>query len=85
MLMDVEMPVLDGLSCTRQIRDFEREGSLKRHIQVLAITANARAEQIQSAFEAGVDEVLPKPFRVVELLAKLDSLIAKETKSSFPG
>ena len=76
-LMDVEMPVLDGLSCTRRIRELQRNGLLKRHVDIIAITANARAEQIQAAFDAGVADVLPKPFRVAELLAKIEKFMAK--------
>ncbi|KAH0844594.1 putative histidine kinase m3ypp protein [Fonsecaea pedrosoi] len=72
-LMDVEMPVLDGLTCTKRIRELERKGKLRRHIHIIAITANARAEQIDAAFEAGVDDILPKPFRVVELLEKIEN------------
>ncbi|ETI22350.1 hypothetical protein G647_06424 [Cladophialophora carrionii CBS 160.54] len=71
-LMDVEMPVLDGLTCTRRIRELQHEGSFKRHICIIAITANARTEQIKAAYNAGVDDVLPKPFRVAEVLAKVD-------------
>ena len=74
-LMDVEMPVLDGLSCTRQIRVLQEEGLLKKHIHIIAITANARSEQIASALEVGVDAVLPKPFRAVDVLRKMDEVM----------
>ncbi|KIW95052.1 uncharacterized protein Z519_03633 [Cladophialophora bantiana CBS 173.52] len=83
-LMDVEMPVLDGLHCTWRIRALQHKGKLKRHIHIIAITANARAEQIEGAFEAGVDDILPRPFRVVELLGKLESY-RKKDKSSVNG
>ncbi|OQV10554.1 PA domain-containing protein [Cladophialophora immunda] len=83
-LMDVEMPVLDGLTCTRRIRELEQKGKLKRHIQIIAITANARAEQIEAAFEAGVDDILPKPFRVMELLEKIENN-TKKGKVSVAG
>ncbi|KAK5553493.1 hypothetical protein LTR46_008468 [Exophiala xenobiotica] len=74
-LMDVEMPVLDGLSCTRQIRVLQKDGLLTKHIHIIAITANARSEQIDSALEAGVDAVLPKPFRAVDVLKKMDEVM----------
>lgn len=79
-LMDVEMPVLDGLSCTRRIRDLHTRGLLKRHIPIIAITANARPEQIAAAFEAGVDAVLPKPFRVVDVIQKMDEVMRRRNK-----
>ncbi|KIX94509.1 uncharacterized protein Z520_09895 [Fonsecaea multimorphosa CBS 102226] len=83
-LMDVEMPVLDGLTCTRRIRELEHKGKLKRHIQIIAITANVRAEQIEAAFEAGVDDILPKPFRVAELLERIENN-RKKGKASAAG
>ncbi|OAP60895.1 hypothetical protein AYL99_05897 [Fonsecaea erecta] len=83
-LMDVEMPVLDGLTCTRRIRELEHKGKLKRHIQIIAITANVRAEQIEAAFEAGVDDILPKPFRVGELLEKIENN-RKKSKAAVAG
>lgn len=41
-LMDQEMPVMDGLTCTRKIRELEREGKLTGHVPIIAVTANAR-------------------------------------------
>lgn len=54
-LMDQEMPIMDGLTCTRKIRELEREGKLTGHVPIIAVTANARAEQIKTALEAGMD------------------------------
>lgn len=53
-LMDQEMPIMDGLTCTRKIREFEREGKFVRHVPVIAVTANARSEQIETAMSAGM-------------------------------
>ena len=53
-LMDIEMPVMDGLTCTKKIRELEQQGLLVQHLNVVAITANARAEQVVIAREAGV-------------------------------
>ena len=53
-LMDQEMPVMDGLTATKKIRELESEGQLSRHVPVIAVTANARNEQIQTALEAGM-------------------------------
>ncbi|KAL1797756.1 hypothetical protein ACET3X_004362 [Alternaria dauci] len=67
-LMDVEMPVMDGLTCTRRIREMERNGELSKHVPIIAVSANARKEQIDKAKEAGVDEAICKPFRIPELM-----------------
>ncbi|THZ86915.1 hypothetical protein D6C84_02142 [Aureobasidium pullulans] len=76
-LMDQEMPIMDGLTCTRKIRELEREGKILRHVPVIAVTANARNEQIETAMSAGMDDVMPKPFRIPELIPKIEELMAK--------
>jgi CheY-like chemotaxis protein len=53
-LMDQEMPVMDGLTCTKKIRELESEGKLTGHVPIIAVTANARAEQVQTALDAGM-------------------------------
>ncbi len=53
-LMDLEMPVMDGLTCARTIRDLEADGTITRHVPIIAVTANARLEQIESAISAGM-------------------------------
>ena len=52
--MDKEMPVMDGLQSTSAIREWERNGLLKGHIPIIAVTANARTEQIAALLEAGM-------------------------------
>ncbi|KAI5867747.1 hypothetical protein GGS23DRAFT_602697 [Durotheca rogersii] len=71
-LMDIEMPVQDGLTCTRKIRELEKAGRLKGpRIPIIAVSANARVEQIVEAKAAGCDDVLVKPFRIPELIEKM--------------
>lgn len=53
-LMDLEMPVMDGLTCARRIRELQREGCVVRHVPIIAVSANARLEQIDSALKAGM-------------------------------
>ncbi|KAK4136817.1 hypothetical protein BT67DRAFT_460860 [Trichocladium antarcticum] len=76
-LMDLEMPVMDGISCTREIRRLEEEGIITRHIPIIAVTAYARPEQVVNAKLVGVDDVISKPFRILELLPKIEELVAK--------
>ncbi|KAI9705907.1 MAG: hypothetical protein M1836_005313 [Candelina mexicana] len=76
-LMDQEMPVMDGLTCTRKIREYEQSGQIIRHVPVIAVTANARSEQIATAIEAGMDDVVSKPFRISELMPKIEELVSK--------
>lgn len=53
-LMDLEMPVMDGVTCARKIRELEREGTIIKHIPIIAVTAYARPEQIENAKAAGI-------------------------------
>lgn len=56
-LMDLEMPFMDGLTCTRRIREYEADGTIVRHVPIIAVTANARLEQIETAMAAGMVSV----------------------------
>ncbi|EFX05752.1 ethylene receptor [Grosmannia clavigera kw1407] len=76
-LMDLEMPVMDGLTCARAIRDLERSGTLVRHVPIIAVTAYARPEQIENAKAAGIDDVIAKPFRLAQLMPKILELVRK--------
>lgn len=78
-LMDTEMPIMDGLACTRRIRQLEKEGVLDRHINIIATTANGRQESIDAVMQAGADTILPKPFRVKECIAKIRALLESDT------
>ena len=53
-LMDQEMPVMDGLMCTKEIRKLEKEGNIISHVPIIAVTANARSEQIDTAIDVGM-------------------------------
>lgn len=69
------MPVMDGLTCTRQIRHFQDIGQIKGHIPIMAVSANARSEQVAQARAAGMDDAISKPFRIPELIPKLAALV----------
>ncbi|KAL5113421.1 hypothetical protein ACEQ8H_008689 [Pleosporales sp. CAS-2024a] len=113
-LLDIFMPVMDGLTCVRRIREWEDEGLLgapqprpksqrscstnsvspivsrpnevpsvqasKFQIPVLAVSANARMEQIQESFRAGMNDAITKPFRLPELWPKIQSLVPRLSK-----
>ena len=74
-LMDVQMPGLDGIEATRRIRDLERE--LGRHVPIIALTAHAMPEDGRRCVAAGMDGFLPKPLRSRNLRALLDQLAAQ--------
>ena len=53
-LMDQEMPVMDGLTATKEIRKLEEKGDVVSHVPIIAVTANARSEQIDTALDVGM-------------------------------
>ena len=53
-LMDLEMPVMDGLTATSRIRELEANGMITRRVPIIAVTANARKEQIETCLQTGM-------------------------------
>lgn len=114
-LMDIEMPIMDGLTCARTIRNLEDQGLLTSsprppctanrplsgsvvapvsysnkfglgmegaeqrsvRLPILAVSANARTEQVEQALAAGMDDAISKPFRIPELWPKMRGLVKK--------
>ena len=82
-LMDVQMPVMDGLTATRAIRAMELERG-KPAIPILALSANARPEDTKSSLEAGCTAHLSKPISKSRLLAALDEYGETLAPRAFP-
>jgi CheY-like chemotaxis protein len=71
-LMDVEMPVMDGFAATAAIR--EREKETGRHIPIVAMTAHAMKGDRERCLEAGMDDYIPKPLQVEQLMEIIERL-----------
>ncbi|MGJ5820809.1 two-component regulator propeller domain-containing protein [Paludibaculum fermentans] len=71
-LMDVQMPGMDGLEATRQIRSLE--AALGGHVPILALTANAMKGDEGSCLEAGMDGFLTKPYEAEKLFGVIDEM-----------
>jgi signal transduction histidine kinase/CheY-like chemotaxis protein len=71
--MDVQMPIVDGLHATREIRQISKES---RPITIYALTANVLQEDQQRCFDAGMDYFLRKPVKMIELKSALLSILA---------
>ncbi|KAG4441101.1 hypothetical protein IFR05_003391 [Cadophora sp. M221] len=74
-LMDLEMPVMDGITAVRMIRELQAKGSIVRHLPVIAVTANARNDQIRRSLDAGVDDVITKPYRLTDMLEHIELVL----------
>ena len=66
-LMDLQMPVMDGLESARQIRLFEQESGNKNHVFIIALTANVNPEIKEECAAAGMDDFMEKPFQESDL------------------
>lgn len=74
-LMDTQMPIMDGLEATRKIRAFERENNQKR-TPIITLSANAMKSHIDEAKLSGADEYISKPIDSKELFSKIGHLLA---------
>jgi Amt family ammonium transporter len=95
-LMDCQMPVMDGLAATREIRRLEQEGPLAERccrVPIVALTANAIQGDRELCEAAGMDHYLAKPLDSLKLMELLDVIIAsadavcvqEKTSESAPG
>ena len=73
-LMDMDLPVLDGWAATRQLKDSPDT----RLIPVIALTAHAMAGDREKAMDAGCDDYDTKPVEFSRLLEKMEKLLGKE-------
>jgi CheY-like chemotaxis protein len=78
-LMDVNMPGMDGVEATRRIRRLEAPCA---NVPIVALTADVMRHQHDRYFAAGMNGVVPKPFSLAELLAELTRLSAPQASES---
>jgi two-component system, sensor histidine kinase and response regulator len=77
-LMDIEMPVMNGIEATRTIR--QKEQLSGRHQPIIALTAHALKEAVERSFLTGMDDHLSKPIHAKELLQKIDQLVNRSAE-----
>jgi len=70
-LMDVQMPIMDGYSAARRIRQWESENGATP-VPILALTAHALPEEVRKSFDAGCTAHLTKPIRKATLIAAIE-------------
>lgn len=70
-LMDVQMPVMDGFKATQRIREIEQTANNGGHIPIIALTAHAMIGDREKCLRAGMDEYVTKPLRFPELISAI--------------
>jgi len=79
-LMDVQMPEMDGIEATHAIRQIE--AGTHMHIPIIAMTAYSMKGDCERCLIAGMDGYLPKPVKIAELFALIESLVMTVTQHS---
>ena len=79
-LMDMQMPVMDGLTCVRELRQLEAETG-RRRTPVVMLTANALPEHVNRALAVGADLHLAKPFTAAALFEAVAAVLTSEEKT----
>ena len=75
-LMDIQMPVMDGYDAARAIRAMDRPDA--KTIPILAMTANAFAEDAEKSRQAGMDAHIPKPLEIAAVYATLNEILSRK-------
>src|SRR5207253_3371126 len=79
-LMDVQMPEMDGIETTAAIR--QKEKVTGAHIPIIAMTAHAMKGDRERCLDAGMDGYVPKPIRLQELFEVIQALAGRDRKST---
>jgi two-component system sensor histidine kinase/response regulator len=82
-LMDIQMPQMDGFETTIAIREKEKETG--KHVPIIAITAHAMKGYKERCINAGMDAYIPKPIKTDELIQVIEKLITDEEITSYPN
>lgn len=78
-LMDCNMPIMDGYECTKLIR--KEELGMEKRIPIIAFTANAYKEELQKCYDAGMDDYLIKPVELESMHEKLERWAQTQTQT----
>lgn len=81
-LMDINMPVMDGFEASRLLR--LREKNTSGHLPIMAMTAGVTRPEIEACLQAGMNDVIGKPFEPEDLLLKMFTLLEKYKSGSKP-
>ena len=74
-LMDIQMPVMNGLDATRTIRGMDREDA--QAVPIVAMTANAFVEDVKNSLDAGMNAHLPKPLDIEQVFSTMGMFLER--------
>ncbi|KAG0146679.1 hypothetical protein CROQUDRAFT_77426 [Cronartium quercuum f. sp. fusiforme G11] len=75
-LMDIQMPVMNGLDAITELRAAEKTGTVKQRYPVIAVTGNARKEQMEQCLASGFDNICVKPYKIEDVQQRMEALLA---------
>ena len=78
LLMDCQMPIMDGYEATEKIRQWEKETASPTRLPIIALTANVSREDVQKCFDAGMDAYCSKPIHPASLFKEMEQLLNNE-------
>jgi CheY-like chemotaxis protein len=81
-LTDVQMPLLDGLNATAQIRSLERDGGIMTRLPIVAVTAHAMTDETSRMRQFGVDDVVTKPLDPIRLGQVIQRLTGSDSRAA---
>jgi two-component system, sensor histidine kinase and response regulator len=82
-LMDLQMPEMDGWEATRQIRQRDRETGVR--VPIVALTAHAMGQAQQDCLEAGMDAVIVKPFDPAQFYEAIEKTAGAAGENTYPS
>ncbi|NCC60718.1 MAG: PAS domain S-box protein [Verrucomicrobiae bacterium] len=80
-LMDLQMPEMDGREATQEIRKLERDTGSGKRVPIIALSAEAQPEEMESSIKAGIDDYVTKPIETKKLKAVLEKHLRSERKA----
>lgn len=84
-LMDMQMPILDGYAATGSIREVEQRQPAATHVPIIALSAHAHPKEIDRSLRAGCDDYLTKPLKKEEFLGLVRDILSGEKSATVPA
>ncbi len=74
-LMDIQMPIMTGIECTRKIREYEKNSDSSSTIPIIAVTTFTMVSDKKNCYDAGINEVLAKPYKTSDMIEMISKYI----------